>query len=149
VSSPEASGTTKNRLPLEEGYFVVPDADNPYPRLIASYSPSADQCYFPRRKRCPITFGPVEDRYLSTKGVLYSWTWIENMKYGTMSMGGSAHGVGQVDLPEGVRVQTRITGEMGDWEVGMPMVVDLLPISTDEQGNELCTFCFRPAKDGE
>jgi len=147
VSSREAAGATASRLPLEEGYFVLPDADNPTPRLIASYSPQADEYFFPRRKRCPITYGPVEDRLLSPRGVLYSWTWIATMKYGTMSMGGLEHGVGQVDLPEGVRVQTRLVGQMGDWEIGMPMVVDLLPISKDDAGNELCTFCFRV--DGE
>ena len=128
---------------------MLPENGHRHPRLIASYSPQADECYFPRRKRCPITFGPVEDRLLSAKGELYSWTWIENMKYGGMSMAGMAHGVGQVDLPEGVRVQTRLLGAMGDWEIGMPMVMDLLPITTDDAGNDLCTFCFRPAQEGD
>lgn len=138
-----------NRLPLEEGFFAMPDTDHPRPRLIGSYSSAADEYFFPRRRRCPITFGPVEDRFLSTEGVLYAWTWIETMKYGGMSTGGAPHGVGQVDLPEGVRVQTRLLGSMGDWEVGMPMVVDLLPISTDSSGAELCTFCFRPKGEGD
>jgi uncharacterized OB-fold protein len=135
------------RLPLEDGYFLMPDDDHPHPRLLGSYSPQADQYYFPRRKRCPITFGPVEDRPLSSEGALYSWTWIENMRYGTMTAGGEPHGVGQVDLPEGVRIQTRLLGAMGDWEIGMPMVLDLLPIITEDD-HELCTFAFRPKEAG-
>jgi uncharacterized OB-fold protein len=135
--------TGATRAPLEEGYFVMPDADQPRPRLVASYSPGADEHFFPRRKRCPLTFGPVEDRLLSTEGILYSWTWLATMKYGTMSGGGEPHGIGQVDLPEGVRIQTRLLGEMGDWAIGMPMVTDVLPIAIGEDGAELCTFAFR------
>ena len=139
--------TTK--LALEDGYFHLPDAEHPRPRLIGSYSADADEHFFPRRKRCPITFGPVEDRALSTEGVLYSWTWLQTMKYGTMSGGGEPHGIGQVDLPEGVRVQTRLLGAMGDWEIGMPMVLDLLPVTTDDDSNELCTYCFRAKREGD
>jgi uncharacterized OB-fold protein len=138
-----------DRRPLEDGYFLMPDAEHRHPRLLGSYSPSADEYYFPRRKRCPITFGPVEDRTLTSEGVLYSWTWIENMRYGTTVSAAEPHGVGQVDLPEGVRVQSRLLGVQGDWEIGMPMVLDLLPISTDDAGCELCTFTFRPKQVGD
>ena len=137
------------REPLEEGYFVMPDANHQYPRLLGSYSPKADECFFPRRKRCPITFGPVEDRLLSSEGILYSWTWIANMKYGAMASIGDPHGVGQVDLPEGVRVQTRLLGAQGDWEIGMPMVLDLLEVTTDDAGVERCTYAFRPKHEGD
>jgi len=142
-------GDMAERKPLEEGYFVLPDAEHRHPRLVGSYSPKADEYYFPRRKRCPITFGPVEDRLLSSEGVLYSWTWIENMRYGAVVAGIEPHGVGQVDLPEGVRVQTRLLGVKGEWEIGMPMVLDLLAISTDDSGTELCTFAFRSKKAGD
>jgi len=132
------------RLALEEGYFVMPDAIHLRPRLIGSYSPSADQYFFPRRKRCPLTFGALEDRTLSEEGTLYSWTWIENMRYGTMAVAGPPHGVGQVDLPEGVRVQTRLIGAIGNWQIGTTMVIDLLAVAADDEGSELCTFAFRP-----
>lgn len=141
--------TVAARLPLEEGYFVMPDAEHPRPRLLGSYSPAADEHFFPRRKRCPITFGAVEDRFLSTEGVLYSWTWLETIRYGTMVGAGEPHGIGQVDLPEGVRIQARLLGAMGDWEIGMPLVIDVLPILTDDHANELCTFCFRSKRPGD
>jgi uncharacterized OB-fold protein len=137
------------QLALEEGYFLMPDAEHPRPRLIGSYSPRADEHFYPRRKRCPITFGPVEDRPLSTEGVLYSWTWLQTMKYGTMTGGGEPHGIGPVVQPVGVRIQTRRLGARGDWEIGMPMVLDLLPVTTDDDGNELCTYCFRVKQEGD
>lgn len=138
-----------DRRPLEEGYFTMPESGQSRPRLTGSYSPGADEYFFPRRKRCPITFGPVEDRVLSTEGVLHSWTWLETMRYGTMTGTGEPHGIGQVDLPEGVRVQTRLLGQMGDWEIGMPMVIDLLAVLSDDDGAELCTFCFRAKGKGD
>lgn len=135
------------RLPVEEGYFAMPDAQHPRPRLIGSYSPRAQTWFFPHRKRCPVTFGPVEQVLLSDEGVLYSWTWIEAVRYGTFRGSMEPHGVGQVDLPEGVRVQTRLIGGRQDWRIGMPMVLDLVPVATDDAGNELCTYGFR-ARDG-
>ena len=136
------------RVPLETGYFAMPDAEHPRPRLIGSYSPTARLHFYPRRRRCPVSLGPVEDRFLSTEGVLHSWTWIATLRYGAVIAGAEPHGIGQVVLPEGVRVQTRLAGQMGDWEIGMPMVTELLPVDTDSDGNERCTYCFTPKVTG-
>lgn len=134
-------------LPLEEGYMRIPEEPNEPPRLIGSYSPAADTYFFPRRKRCPITFGPVEDRELSPDGVLYSWTFVRMPSMGSRKLAeGGGYGVGQIDLPEGVRIQAMIEGKMGDWEIGMKMVLKPLPVMEDEEGNTLCTFQFAPAE---
>ncbi|MBY0288411.1 MAG: OB-fold domain-containing protein [Mycobacteriaceae bacterium] len=134
------------RRPLEDGYFTMPGGDE-QPRLIGSYSPSADTYFFPRRRRCPLTGGPVEDVLLSTTGELFAWTYVESAWMGKAPFGftGDGHGVGQVDLPEGVRVQCVLRGEMGDWEIGMPMELEVYPIIIDADGIELCSFRFGPA----
>lgn len=134
------------QLPLEDGYFTMPTAPGERPRLIGSYSPQADTHFFPRRRRCPLTEGPVHDVELSPEGVLYSWTfvispWMGKNKF-SETVGG--HGVGQIDLPEGVRVQSIIDGDMGDWEIGMRMGLELHPVMQDKEGNDLCTFRFAP-----
>lgn len=135
------------RRPLEEGYFTVPAAEGEVPRLLGSYSPAADTYFFPRRRRCPITGGKVEDVLLSPHGELYAWTYVESAWMGKTRFGSRAegHGVGQVDLPEGVRVQSLLAGKMGDWRIGMPMRLDLVPVTTSGDGDELCTYCFSPA----
>lgn len=133
-----------NQRPLEEGYFTIPRRVGELARLVGSYSPLAETYFFPRRQLCPITLGPVEDRTLSPVGVLYSWTFIYDRGGG--EEGG--HGVGQVDLPEGTRIQTRLAGRFGDWEIGMPMQLELVPVATDEEDNELLTFTFAPIADG-
>ncbi len=134
---------------LEDGYFTVPGEGGGSPRLLGSYSPAADLHFFPRRRRCPVTMQPVEDVELSPEGVLYSWTFIESPWMGKNKMGDlEGHGVGQIDLPEGVRVQSVISGAMGDWEIGMPMRLELYPVMQDKEGNDLVSFRFSPAGEG-
>lgn len=134
------------RRPLEAGYFTMPDGDEPS-RLIGSYSPAADKYFFPRRRRCPLTAGPVEDVLLSPTGELYAWTFVESAWMGKTRFGsaGDGYGVGQVDLPEGVRIQTVLRGAMGDWDIGMPMQLEIYPVMTDADGTELCSYQFGPA----
>ncbi len=131
--------------PLEEGYFVIKDEDQPV--LVGSYSPSADKYYYPKRKLCPVTSEPVEDAELPTEGELYSWTYVEMPMMGAMPMGDQkGHGVGQIDLPCGTRIQSIIKGKQGDWEIGMKMRLVLLPVK--EQGSTVkCSYCFEPVTD--
>lgn len=132
-----------SQKPLEEGYFVIHEDGSS--ALLGSYSKAADQHYFPIRKQCPITEEPVETVELPTEGILYSWTYISMPIMGATEMGGAAgHGVGQVDLPGGVRVQANLSGKEGDWEIGMKMKLGTQPI-IKKGGVELCTFCFEPA----
>ena len=63
---------------------------------------------------------------------------------GSAKMGAAGHGVGQIDLPNGVRVQANIEGEKGDWTIGMKMKLQALPIKTVGD-TELCTFGYAPA----
>jgi uncharacterized OB-fold protein len=91
----------------------------------------------------------VVDVELSPDGVLYSWTFVVSPWMGKNQMGDLAgHGVGQVDLPEGVRVQTVLRGDMGDWEIGMPVAMELYPVMQDKDGTDLLTFRFAPLATG-
>ena len=137
------------RVAVEPDYFRIPDDPDAPPVLLASYSPAADKYFWPPRKRCPITFEPVEDRELSTEGELYSWTFVQMPTLGSQQRdAGGGFGAGQVDLPEGVRVQALLEGQQGDWEIGMPMRLTLRPLGEDDEGNEICTIAFRRVEDG-
>lgn len=133
---------------LEDGYFTVP-TEGESPRLLGSYSPTADLHFFPRRRRCPVSQEPVVDVELSPDGTLYSWTFVVSPWMGKNRMGDlEGHGVGQIDLPEGVRVQSIISGDMGDWEIGMPMSLELYPVMQADDGADLLTFRFAPTANG-
>jgi hypothetical protein len=58
-------------------------------------------------------------------------------------------GVGYVELPGEVKVETRLT--VSDPEVlanGMEMELVIVPFRTDDEGNEVVTFAFRPVARG-
>lgn len=135
--------------PLEDGYMIIPENRGEPCRLLGSYSPAAKKSYFPIRKLCPITSEPVETVELSPEGVLYSWSFIRMPKLGSRVMAeGGGQGVGQIDLPEGVRIQAPIDGKMGDWKIGMKMRLAPNPVATDEEdGTIYCGFKFTPVKE--
>lgn len=133
-----------SQKPIEEGYFVIKEGGKP--ALLGSFSPSTGNTYYPQRKLCPVTSEPVQSVELPTEGELYSWTYVRMKMMGsTQSSEGGGHGVGQIDLPCGTRIQSLILGEMGDWKIGMKMRLALLPIKRDGDV-ELCSYCFEPVK---
>lgn len=131
-------------IPVEPGYIRFDGGGQPI--LLGSYSESAGKYFFPTRLRCPVSEQAVVDVDLSTAGTLYSWTFVRMPQMGSQKLDASGgYGVGQIDLPEGVRIQAVIAGRMGDWSIGMPMRLAPLPMGTDDHGNSLCGFQFVPA----
>ena len=56
------------------------------------------------------------------------------------------YGVAYIELPEGIRVESRLTENDPDkLEIGMEMELIIEKIADDTEGNELMTFAFRPA----
>jgi uncharacterized OB-fold protein len=53
------------------------------------------------------------------------------------------YGVGYVQLADEVKVETRLTETKG-LRIGMDMELVLVPFRSDDQGNEIVTFAFRP-----
>ncbi|MBV1904697.1 MAG: OB-fold domain-containing protein [Pseudomonadales bacterium] len=131
------------RKTLEDGYMVIPENPDEPCRLLGSYSKAADRTFFPIRKRCPITEKPVETVELSNEGILYSWSFIHMPKMGSQKLDAfGGYGVGQIDLPEGVRIQSVIDGKQDDFKIGMKMRLEANPMLTDDDGTEYCGFKF-------
>jgi uncharacterized protein len=111
--------------------------------LLGSHAREPDLYFWPRRKRCPVTRTRVDDVDLSPEGTLYAWTFLHVPRMGRISFGDTGgYAVGQVDLPEGVRVQAPLMGTQDDWTIGDRMGLTLFPVGTDDEGNELVTFRF-------
>ena len=138
------------KVPVEDGFFRIPDDPEAAPVLLGSFSPAAKTYFWPRRKRCPITLEPVEDCELSTDGVIYSWTFVLMPWLGSMEQDtGGGFGACQVDLPEGVRIQAPLEGKMGDWAIGQKVRLVTRTVGQDDAGNELCTIAFRLTGEGQ
>jgi uncharacterized OB-fold protein len=53
------------------------------------------------------------------------------------------YGVGQVDLPEGPRVQLPLAGKQEEYRIGMTLEAELEPLR-EEDGREIVIVRFRP-----
>jgi uncharacterized OB-fold protein len=119
-------------------------ADGERPVLLGSRCPVDKESFFPTRWSCPICLGPVEDVELSQSGVLYSYSFIHIPTFGQSQLDAEGYGVGQVDLPEGVRIQTTLNGDPKKWEIGQEMVLEYSVVSSDAE-KEMVLYSFSPA----
>lgn len=134
------------RVPIAEGYFTVPDDPVDAPRLLGSRCPACGEHFFPRRRvcaKCPAE--GCEDVELGPRGRLWTWTYVHVPLFAKKDAQVDAYGVGQVDLPEGPRVQSILQGDRDEFAIGMEMELDLESLRTDDAGDEVVIFRFRPA----
>jgi uncharacterized OB-fold protein len=81
---------------------------------------------------------------LSAVGSLWGWTTVTTAPPGYR--GEVPFGFGVVELPEGLRVITRLTEPAPDrLEQGQPMRLVLTPLHVDEEGRSVVTYAFAPA----
>jgi uncharacterized OB-fold protein len=135
------------RVPIQEGLFTWPCAS---PQLIGGHCGGCGGWHFPVQDNCPHCAGlSVERQPLSRRGTLWTWT-IQTFAppvppYRGAVEGFVPFGVGYVELPEGLRVQGRLTvNDATKLRIGMAMEVTLEPMAVDEQGRELMCYAFAP-----
>ena len=141
-------------IPIQEGLFTWPSES---PRLLASRCKACGEVTFPQQEACPsCTARHAEQIQLSPRGSLWTFT-IQRFPPPVPPYAGEAardtyvpFGVGYVELPEGVRVEARLTeNDPQRLEIGMEMELVIEPFGQDEAGRRLLTFAFRPAQPSE
>ena len=144
----------EDAVPIQEGLFTWP---SPSPRLLASRCKACGEVTFPQQEACPSCTGrQAETIELSPRGRLWTFT-IQRFPPPVPPYAGEADrdvfepfGVGYVELPEGIRVEARLTeSEPERLEIGMEMELATLPFGRDEGGRPRVTFAFRPVESGE
>ncbi len=133
--------------PIAEGLFTWPAEQ---PQLIASRCLDCGEVTFPRQSSCPAcTADATEEILLSRRGKLWTWT-VQRFPPPAPPFVGDREsfvpfGVGYVELPEGIRVEGRLTeNDPGALEIGMDMELVIEKFAEDEEGHELMTFAFQP-----
>lgn len=129
------------RVMVREGLFT--DGDPPV--LLASRCGNCGSILFPRVDCCTYcaTEGP-EPLDLPGPGTLWAWTAVTAPPPGYE--GDVPFGMGVVELPEGLRVITRLTeSDPGALELGAPMELRVVPLHRDPDGNDVVTYAFAPA----
>ena len=132
------------RVPVKDGYFTVPDDPAEPPRLLGSRCEDCGEHFFPRRAVCAKCLSErMADVLLGPRGTLYSYTFVHFPLFGSMRIEHVGYGVGQVDLPEGPRVQLPLAGKQEDYRIGMTLEAELEPIR-EEGEQEVVIVRFRP-----
>jgi uncharacterized OB-fold protein len=140
--------SNRRRVPIEPGFFTIPaDAAAP-PRLLGSRCRACGEHFFPRRVVCARCFATgCDEVLLGPRGTLYTYTWVHVPFFGKKAAGGAGYGVGQVDLPEGPRIQAVLSGGPGDFTIGMPMTLELETVRETAEGDAVVIHRFRPVND--
>ena len=140
------SEVRKARVPIEPGFFTVPDDPAAQPRLLGSRCRACGEHFFPRRQVCARCLAEgTDDVLLSQRGTLYTYTYVHFPLFGSKRADhAGGYGVGQVDLPEGPRVMAVLQGEPGDFRIGMEMELELETLRENKAGQEVVIHRFRP-----
>lgn len=120
-------------------------ADGERPVLLGSHCAVDKETFYPRRWSCPICLGPLEDVELPQTGTLYSYSFIYVPMFGKAALDAEGYGVGQVDLPDGVRIQTTLEGDPNSWKIGDQMSLVYSTVDTKDD-IESVLYSFAPAK---
>ena len=90
----------------------------------------------------------IEDVVLGPTGTLCTWTYVHVPLFAKKDATVDAYGVGQVDLPEGPRIQAILVGGPDDFAIGMELELDLETLRQDDDGNDVVIYRFRPVAGG-
>ena len=127
------------RIPLKEGLFTIPE-DWSAARLLGGRCPECGRFNFPAQTVCPYCSADgCETVPLSARGVVEVCTTVINRPPGYD--GKVPYGFGDVDLPEGLRIITRIR-DPERTKPGSAVCLRLEPLCTDAEGREVVTYAF-------
>jgi len=134
--------TTATRVAITGGLFVM-EGDGSG-QLLGGYCDGCKHYHFPCFPSCPYCSaeGCVERR-LSPHGRLVLFTSVRNRPPGYH--GEVPYGFGIVELPEGIRIVTRLTeADPARLRAGMPVRLVLTAVQTDDQGRDVVSYAFAP-----
>jgi uncharacterized OB-fold protein len=138
------------QVPIAEGLYTWPSAN---PQLIGSKCSACGEVAFPKQSSCPsCTSASTEEILLSRRGTLWTWT-VQRFPPPPPFVGDresfEPYGVGYIELPEGIRVESRLTTDDAEaLEIGMEMELVIQKFVDGDDGNELMTFAFQPIATG-
>ena len=138
----------QRQVPIAEGLFTgPPDA----PQLVGSRCTRCREVTFPKQSSCPAcTSDSTEEVLLARRGKLWTWT-IQRFPPPPPFIGDTEHfepyGVGYIELPEGVRVESRLTtADPEALEIGMEMELVLEKFVDGPDGEARMSFAFAPVR---
>ena len=137
------------RVPIEEGFFRIPDDPAEPPRLLGSRCPTCGEVFFPRRHgvRAVPARGHRRRRAVDPRDALD----VDVLPRADVREEGRRR-AGLRRRPgrpaEGPRVQSILLGGPDDFEIGMELEIDLETLRENRDGDEIVIYRFRPVGGG-
>ena len=137
--------TQRPRRPIKPGFFTVPDDPTQAPTLLGTRCEACGEYFYPRRAVCAKCLSrQTADVELEARGTLYSYTFVHLPLFGSTNMEhADGYGVGQIDLPEGPRLQAPLAGKQAEFKVGQSLQGEL-DVLRDDDGTDVVIVRFRP-----
>ena len=135
------------RVPIKPGFFTVPQDPREPPKFLATRCESCGEYFYPRRAICAQCLSEhTADVELPGRGTLYSYTFVHIPLFGSTNIEHmEGYGVGQIDLPEGPRIQAPLAGKQAEFRIGQQLVAELDTLREDG-GRDLVIVRFRPVE---
>lgn len=129
------------RVPIEPGLFT----ESPSPRLLAGRCGACAGLHFPASDVCPYCADEsVSVAEVGSTGVIYLHTVVNTPPPGYE--GPVPYGFGLVDLPEGLRVVSRLSAaDLRTLASGAEVRLVVEPLFRDADGNDVVTWTYVPA----
>ncbi len=125
-------------MPVHPGLFTLDP-----PRLLGARCDACTEHHFPRLEQCPYCGSErIVEVELADHGTLWGWTEVTAPPPGYR--GEVPFGFGVVELPEGLRVITRLAAPVAGYEFGQPMHLRLTTLHHTEAGEPVVTWEFAP-----
>lgn len=131
--------------PVREGLFLNIDQSLDQVRLAGSQCSQCGEVTLGSVSHCPnCGSDKLTEIALSERGSLWTYTVARHKPPGDYRGPEpfEPYGIGLVELPEGLRVVTRIDGDIDEMEIGKPMVFNP-GLRHDPDGSLVITFGFR------
>jgi uncharacterized OB-fold protein len=137
----------KPRVPVKAGYYTVPDDPTATPEVICSRCQDCGEYFFPTRLVCAKCLSRrTEETLVAARGTLYSYTFVHIPLFGSTKIEyAEGYGVGQIDLPEGPRIQLPLVGKREEFRVGQSVVGEI-SVMREQDDKDLCLLRFRPVE---
>ena len=135
---------SERRVPVHAGLFE--ELDGGRVALLGSRCRACGRYQFPVGTPCPSCHGgDVEAVRLSSTGTLWGWTTVHTAPPGYD--GPVPFGFGVVELPEGLRVITRLEAtDVDALTFGTPMEAGTAALHTNDDGDTVVTYTFGPVR---
>jgi uncharacterized OB-fold protein len=141
--------------PIAPEVFTWPATDDHPVHLLGGRCEDCGTVVFPTARGCPRCGGThMAGVELSRRGTLWTWTsqdFLPKAPYAGPETEADFAGflLGFVELPEGVRVVTRLVGmDRADVRIGMDLELVIVPFNVDADGTEVLTYAFAPVGGG-